>query len=164
VILYKMVRGRQGSTTMARGQVVLGGLLVAGAAYLAFGAWSTYTSPFITFGTGRVALSDPAIKDLEKLNQGFGRSSAGGALNRLSGRVDESLRKQRNAMRLAAAGAGACLVAGLLVLSGFRFRRAERAPLTMGLSATGDRSAACPDCGIEEGHANWCPRNRGSQA
>jgi hypothetical protein len=109
-----------------RRRAVLGGALLLTAVCLALGAWSTYRSPFITFGTERLSLADAALRDLEELSRQMGQAGAGAALNQLSGGIGERIRGRRRAVKLASAGALACAFFGLIALRAAPFDRAQR--------------------------------------
>lgn len=112
---------------MSRGRAILGGILLFVSLFLAFGAWSTYTSPFISYGYTRVALADKEMKNIEDLNRELDQipTTAG-----LSGQISEMIRHQRNIMFLYAAGSVVALFCSLCV-SGLLFKK--RKPLRLRL-------------------------------
>jgi hypothetical protein len=106
-----------GEAKASRGRTAIGIALLIGALFLGFGAWSTYTSPFITFGAGkRVALSDIEMKELEQLTRPMGGGAGGQQLSQLFARINADIRVQRRTVALAAGGSVACFAMALFVL------------------------------------------------
>ena len=114
---------------MSSVRVFLIGVLLFVSLFLLFGAWSAYTTPFISsFGYTRLALADKEeMKNLEEISRLMEQNPT---LAGLGGEISERIQHQKNIMFLYAAGSAVALFWALFV-SGLLFKK--RKPLSLRL-------------------------------